>query len=153
MPAPDNGSDPLRLHDEDPESRAGEARTPLRRALELGVAAGLILGFCFSIRAGFAIFAGVTLIVHFRLRPGLLSGIAGGLLAIVVPAVYLIWPGEDRGGYNPGYAGQHTGAHWIAVAAYTLLIVALIQSLSTARRRRGFPAAAAAGAGARRSRP
>jgi arabinofuranan 3-O-arabinosyltransferase len=107
----------------------------MRRALALGAAAALILGFCFSIRAGLLIFVGVTLIVRFGLPPGLLAGIAGGLLAIVVPTVYLLFPAEDRGGYNPGYAGEHVGAHWVAVAAYTLLVVALIQSLGRRSRK------------------
>jgi hypothetical protein len=126
---------------------------PIRRALLLGLLAAVILGFCFSIRSSLAIFIGITLIVHFRLRPGLLAGIAGALLAIVVPLIYLLWPAEDRGGYNPGYAGEHTGAHWFAVAAYVLLAVALVQALSTARRRRGFPAAAGAASAGRRWRP
>jgi hypothetical protein len=125
----------------------------MRRALLLGLAAGLVLGFCFGIRAGLPIFIGVALIVRFGIRPGMLAAAAGGLLAIVVPVVYLLFPAEDRGGYNPGYAGEHIGAHWVGVAAYALLLVALIQTLSTARRRRGSPAAAGAGADASRSRP
>jgi hypothetical protein len=126
---------------------------PWRRALLLGLAAALILGFCFSIRAGVAIFAGVTLIARLGLGPGMLTCAAGALLAIVVPLHYVLFPADDRGGYNPGYAGDHIGAHWVGVAAYTLLAVALVQSLSRARRRRGSPAGAPAGAAGSRSQP
>jgi arabinofuranan 3-O-arabinosyltransferase len=126
---------------------------PWRRALALGLVAALVLGFCFSLRAGVAIFAGVTLIARLGLGPGILTAAAGALLAIVVPLVYVLFPAEDRGGYNPGYAGEHIGAHWVGVAAYTLLAVALIQSLNRARRRRGSPATAPATAAGPRSQP
>jgi hypothetical protein len=120
--APARESDPLR-----------GPGLPLRRALVYGLAAGAILGFCFSLRAGVAIFAGVTLIAYLGVRPRPLLFTAGALLALVVPAVYLLFPADDKGGYNPGYAGEHIGAHWVAVAAYTLLVVALVQILSRAR--------------------
>jgi hypothetical protein len=105
----------------------------MRRALALGAVAALVLGFCFSIRAGFLMFIGVTLIVRFGVPARLLAAVAGALLAIVVPAVYLLFPAQDRGGYSPGYAGEHVGAHWVAVAAYTLLVVALVQTLARSR--------------------
>jgi hypothetical protein len=108
----------------------------MRRALALGAAAALVLGFCFSIRAGLVMFVGVTLIVRFGLPAALLAAVAGALLAIVVPAVYLLFPAQDRGGYSPGYAGDHVGAHWVAVAAYTLLVVALVQTLARTRSQR-----------------
>lgn len=129
------------------------APAPIGRALALGLTAGLVLGFCFSIRAGLLIFIGVTLIARYGIGPGPLTAVAGALLAVVVPLVYVLFPAEDRGGYNPGYAGEHTGAHWVAVAAYTLLVVALVQTLSTARRRRGSRAGESAASAASRSRP
>jgi hypothetical protein len=83
--------------------------------------------------------------------------IAGALLAIVVPAVYLIFPATDRGGYGPAYPVERLGAHWITVAAVVLLILALARTLrgaSTASRASRAPAAAAAPpAHARRSPP
>jgi hypothetical protein len=118
----------------------------MRRALALGAAAALVLGFCFSLRAGVLMFIGVTLIVRLGLPAALLAAVAGALLTIVVPAVYLLFPAQDRGGYNPGYAGEHVGAHWVAVAAYTLLVVALVQTL--ARRRGGAAGRARTPAGA-----
>jgi hypothetical protein len=115
--------------------------------------AAAVLGFCFSLRAGVAIFVGVSAVVYLDIHARALALTAGALLAIVVPIVYLAFPGTDRGGYNPGYAGEHIGAHWVAVAAYTLLVVALIRTLSTARRRPRDAAAAQAGAASSRSQP
>ena len=36
--------------------------------------------------------------------------------ALVVPIFYLVFPSKDMGGYNPSYAGDHVGGHWVAVA-------------------------------------
>jgi hypothetical protein len=124
------------------------SRVPMTRALALGLLAGAVLGFCFSLRAGLAIFVGVTLIVRFGIGPRVLALAAGALLAIVVPALYLLFPADDRGGYNPGYAGEQIEAHWVGVAAFALLAVALVQTLSTARRRSRSAAAASAAADA-----
>ena len=119
-----------------------------RRALWFGLLAGTVLGFCFSLRAGLAIFVGVTLIARFGIGPRPLALVAGALLALVVPALYLLCPADDRGGYNPGYAGEHVEAHWVGVAAFALLAVALAQTVSTARRRSRSAAAASAAADA-----
>jgi hypothetical protein len=78
---------------------------------------------------------------------------AGALLGVVVPALYLLFPADDRGGYNNDFALQNLGAHWVAVAAFALLVLALARSLSTATRHRsGDPARAQAAAAAPRSR-
>jgi hypothetical protein len=68
---------------------------------------------------------------------------AGALLAIVVPALYILFPVTDRGGYNTRYPVDRLGAHWATVAAVTLLILALARTLSTASRARSGRAAAA----------
>jgi arabinofuranan 3-O-arabinosyltransferase len=107
---------------------------PVRRALVYGAVAAVVLGFCFSLRAAIPIFVGVALITHLGIRTRPLAFAAGALLTLVVPALYLLFPAEDKGGYNPGYAGEHIAAHWVAVAAYTLLAVALVQVLSRASR-------------------
>jgi hypothetical protein len=111
-------------------------RTAIRRALLLGAGAATVLGFCFSLRAGVAIFAGVTLVVWLGIGPRLLAMVAGALLAVAVPALYLLVPARDFGGYDPGYASDHIAAHWVGVAAFTLLAIALAQIVSTASRRR-----------------
>jgi hypothetical protein len=106
---------------------------PLRRALAIGLGAAAVLGFCFSLRAGVAIFVGISVIAWLGIGPRLLALAAGGLLALVVPALYVLFPAEDLGGYNPGYAGEHIAGHWAAVAAYVLLLAALVLVLSRAR--------------------
>ncbi|MGH2857993.1 MAG: hypothetical protein ACRDMJ_10975, partial [Solirubrobacteraceae bacterium] len=58
-----------------------------------------------------------------------LLGAAGLLLVVVVPVLYLLFPGIDQGGYDFGYASQHLGAHWVAVGAFALLVLALARDL------------------------
>jgi hypothetical protein len=55
---------------------------------------------------------------------------AGALLVLVLPALYLLFPAEDRGGYNTEYAQELLGAHWVAVAAFVLLALALGRMIS-----------------------
>jgi arabinofuranan 3-O-arabinosyltransferase len=114
--------------------------TPRAAALA-GLGAGALLGFVFAVRAGVAIAPAVALILWRGWSPRWLILTAGALLVVVVPALYLIFPGTDRGGYDTDYAAEHLGAHWVAVAALVLLLVALARILSTAIRRSGGPAA------------
>ena len=51
-----------------------------------------------------------------------------------MPLLYLLFPADDRGGYNPEFALNQLGAHWVAVAAFALLALALWQLLGAARR-------------------
>jgi hypothetical protein len=55
---------------------------------------------------------------------------AGALLAVVVPLLYVVFPGDDRGGYDTRYAIEHLGAHWVAVVAFVLFALALARTLS-----------------------
>jgi hypothetical protein len=128
---------------------------PLRRALVAGLAAGAVLGFAFALRAGVAIAPAVALILWRGWSPRVLILAAGALLTLVVPILYLLFPGDDRGGYDTEYAVEHLGAHWVTVAAVVLLIAALAlgRTASTASRPSGGPAAGRAGAGAGSARP
>ena len=54
---------------------------------------------------------------------------ATGLLAVVVPVLYLIHTGGEAGGNHFGYAMAHLGAHYVGVAALGLLAAALWRSL------------------------
>lgn len=114
-----------------PEPRARPL--PLARAIAVGVVAAAVFGFVFALRAGVLIGPAVALLLWrgVGVRPLILA--AGGLLAVVVPLIYVFFPAEDRGGYNPEYALDLLGAHWVAVAAFALLVVALARMLSTAR--------------------
>ena len=79
---------------------------------------------------------------------------AVGLLGVVVPAVYLIFPPTDLGGYNSDYAQSLIGAHWVTVAVVLMLVLVLARSLplSRARGRGDGPAPAPPAADAARSR-
>jgi hypothetical protein len=57
---------------------------------------------------------------------------------VAVPAAYLLFEPEDRGGYAPRYASDLIGAHWLATAALVLLALALWRIVS-GRRAPGRP--------------
>jgi hypothetical protein len=61
-----------------------------------------------------------------------------------VPALYVIFPATDRGGYDPAYPVERLGAHWVTVGAVVLLIFALARTLSTASPKSDVRAAAPA---------
>jgi threonine/homoserine/homoserine lactone efflux protein len=117
-----------------PVDDAPRPRRP-RDAVLIGLAAGVVLGFVFAIRAGVVIAPAVALILWRGWSPRTLIAAAGALLVVVVPVLYVLFPGDDRGGYDTDYAVEHLGAHWVAVAAVVLLAVALARTLSTATRR------------------
>jgi hypothetical protein len=125
---------------------------PGRAAALAGLGAGVALGFVFAIRAGVVIAPAVTLILWRGWSPRTLVLAAGGLLAVVVPLLYVLFPGDDRGGYDTEFAVEHLGAHWVAVAAVVLLLLALARTLSTATRRSGGRARGQADAPAARER-
>jgi hypothetical protein len=128
---------PRRIPHAPPEPIAVDDRSrrlPLRRAAVAGLAVGAVLGFVFALRAGLVIAPAVALILWRGLTPRQLLLAAGALLVIVVPLLYLLFPAEDRGGYNTDYAVEHLGAHWVAVGAVVLLILALSSTLAGAIR-------------------
>ena len=49
-----------------------------------------------------------------------------------MPAIALLKPPVDLGGFNSEYATDLVGAHWLALAAFVALAVALWRGLSTA---------------------
>jgi hypothetical protein len=61
---------------------------------------------------------------------------AGGLLAIVVPILYLAIPVRDRGGYSTSAPMDRIAAHWVAVGAIVLLLLALYRALAGAKAER-----------------
>jgi hypothetical protein len=123
---------------------APPVRLPLRTAALAGLFIGAALAFCFSLRSGLLI-APATALVLWRGIPSKPLALAGGaLLAVAVPLIYIAFPADDLGGFNPAYAGDSLGGHWVAVAAWVLLALALWRVLSTASR---------AAARARRSTP
>ncbi|HEX8743130.1 MAG TPA: alpha-(1-_3)-arabinofuranosyltransferase family protein [Thermoleophilaceae bacterium] len=121
------------------ELAVGDARRPwpARAAALAGLAAGAALGFVFALRAGVVIAPAVFLILWRGWPPRALILGAAGLLVVVVPALYLIVPGRDRGGYDTRFAVEHIAAHWVTVAAVVLLVLALWRTVSTASRASG----------------
>jgi arabinofuranan 3-O-arabinosyltransferase len=111
-------------------------RLPLKQALIAGVVAGAAFGFVFALRAGVLIGPAVAFLLWRGVTARALTLGAGALLAIVVPLLYVIFPGDDRGGYDTRYAIEHLGAHWVAVVAFVLLVLALARTLAVTIRPR-----------------
>jgi hypothetical protein len=105
-------------------------RWSLRHALLAGLAAGVVLGFVFAIRAGPPIALGVALVLWRGVPPRTLALAAGALLAVVVPILYLAISPRDPGGYNSNYAVELIAAHWVGVAAVVLAGLALCRTVA-----------------------
>jgi arabinofuranan 3-O-arabinosyltransferase len=123
---------------------------PVRRALAAGVAAALVLGFVFALRAG-AVLGPLTFLVLWRgVSARALALAAGAVLLVALPVLHLAVGLPDHG-YQTNYAVKRIAEHWLAVGAVWALGIALWRTLaggkgvlSTARGR---------GAAARRSAP
>ncbi len=121
--------------------RAGAAvadrwRMSLRWAVAIGVAAGLVGAFVFALRAGVVIGPAVALLLWRGVGPAALAVAAGVLTAVVLSAIYLLFPPDDAGGFNSEFAADLTGAHWVAVGVWVLFALAVALAVSTASRRR-----------------
>ncbi|HEU4657644.1 MAG TPA: alpha-(1-_3)-arabinofuranosyltransferase family protein [Capillimicrobium sp.] len=112
------------------------AAMPLKRALAWGVAAALAGGFVFALRAGVVIGPAVAFVLWRGIGARQLALAAGALLTVVVPVLYLAVPVEDRGGYNTAAPLDRIAAHWVAVAAIVLLLLALYRALAGVRTER-----------------
>jgi hypothetical protein len=106
------------------------ARVALRWALAWGVAAALVGAFVFALRAGVVIGPVVAFVLWRGIDAKRLAVAAGGLLAIVVPILYLAVPIRDRGGYSTSAPMDRIAAHWVAVAAIVLLLLALYRAVA-----------------------
>jgi arabinofuranan 3-O-arabinosyltransferase len=105
---------------------------PLPAALAAGVGLGAVVGFVFALRAGVVLGPVVAVVLWRGIGARPLALAAAGLLGVVVPALYVLFPARDRGGFNFEYAQDHLAAHWCAVGALVLLGLALWRTLSTA---------------------
>lgn len=113
----------------------GPRRAPLRWALAIGAAAAVAGGFLFAIRAGLVIGPAVALLLWRGVPAAPLALAAGGLAGVALPAIYLLFPPRDAGGFNSNYASELVGAHWVAVAVWVLFALALSRAIP--RRRAG----------------
>jgi hypothetical protein len=109
---------------------AGLRRRPFAVAAALALPLAAIVAFVFALRAGALAFPLLTLLLWRGASLEWLLAAAGALLAIVVPLVYLLFPPDDMGGHNSSYASELLGAHWVAVAAFVLLVSALWRMLA-----------------------
>ena len=105
-------------------SWSGEQRS-LPRAAALALVVAVPLGYWFAIRAGAALFVLLTFVIWRGHRPRTLIAVAAGLLGIAVPIIYVISQPRNQGGYGFGYSTQTIWAHWVGVAAFVLLGLAL----------------------------
>jgi arabinofuranan 3-O-arabinosyltransferase len=111
---------------------------PVRRALVAGVAAGLVLGFVFALRAG-AVLGPLTFVVLWRgVSARTLALGAGAALLVAVPVLHLVvgLPGD---GYMTNYAVERIAEHWVTVGALCALGAALWRTLSAASARSRDP--------------
>jgi hypothetical protein len=109
-------------------------RWPLGPALVAGVAAALVLGFVFALRAG-AVLGPLTFLVLWRGVPArTLALAAGGLLLVAVPIAHLA-AGLPSEGFQTDYAVKRIAEHWLVVGALWALGAALWRTLSPARGR------------------
>ncbi len=112
---------------------------PLRRvawrpALAAGAAITLIGGFVFALRAGAVL--GPLAVLLLRLGVSVRRLVALAALAIAaLPALYLIFPARDKGGFSFDYAIDNIAAHWVAVGAVCCLLGAAALAAATLRRR------------------
>jgi arabinofuranan 3-O-arabinosyltransferase len=99
-------------------------RLPLPRAALVAAVATVPLALLFAARSSVVILPLLTLVLWRGAGAGLLAGIAAVLLGFVVPVLYLVLTPENRGGYNFEYSAELIWAHWVAVGAVVLLMVA-----------------------------
>jgi len=112
-----------------PRREAG-GQWPLRRALVAGALLALPAAFLFSLRAGAAIGPLLALLLWRGAGAGSLALGAGVLLGVAAPAVQLVLLPDDLGGFNSEYPLDLIAVHWLAVAAWVLLALALWRSLA-----------------------
>ena len=106
---------------------------PLPRAALLALALTVPLALLFAARTSVVLFPLLTLILWRGAGSRLLTLVAGGLLGVVVPILYLVLTPEDRGGFNFEYSTELIAAHWVAVGAIVLLMAACWRTLAAAR--------------------
>ena len=104
-------------------------RLPLPAAGAIALALAAAVAFVFALRAGAVAFPLLVLLFWRGASVRALLAGAGVLLAVVVPLLYLLFPPVDRGGHNSSFASETLGAHWVAVAAYVLLAIAVLRIL------------------------
>lgn len=121
---------------------------PLPLAVAVALALAVVVGLIFAERAGAVSFPLLVLIFWRGVGTRPLARVAVLLLAIAVPAAYLIAsPPSYGGGFNFGYSTRLIWAHWIGVAAIVLLGLSTFKEISAARQWRSRAGPPSAGGG------
>ncbi|WP_445150075.1 alpha-(1-_3)-arabinofuranosyltransferase domain-containing protein [Baekduia sp. Peel2402] len=136
--APDPG--PASLADPPPAT----PRTPLA-ALAIALPSAVLVAGVFGLRAG-AVAAPLLALIFWRgLSDRTLGFAVLGLLGVVVPGIYAgvaaFGDHDVLGGNSTRFSADRLAAHWVAVAAFVLLVVVLVRTLAAARRRDRLPSA------------
>jgi hypothetical protein len=108
--------------------------------------AGCVFAFFFGALPGVVSVPVIALVLWRGIGARRLTLAAAALLGIVVPVLYLVHPGSRSGGNHFGYAMGHLGAHYVAVAALGLLMLALWRSARYPRGPDGGAASASSSA-------
>jgi hypothetical protein len=108
-------------------------RVALPRAAAWALAAGVVLGFVLSIRAGVAIAVGTTLVLWLGIGARRLTLAAAALLIAGVPAAYLLTGVHNHGGWDFNYPVERIDGHWLAAAALVLLLGAVVRAVGEHR--------------------
>ncbi|MEA2364144.1 MAG: arabinofuranan 3-O-arabinosyltransferase [Thermoleophilaceae bacterium] len=125
------------------------ARLALPRAAAIAFLLTIPLALLFAKRTSVVIFPLLTFVLWRGVGVRLLTAVAAGLLAVVVPVLYLIANPINRGGYNFEYSLQTINAHWVTEGALVLVMVACWRAIAEARAARVSSPAAARAAPAR----
>ncbi|MGP0048932.1 MAG: alpha-(1-_3)-arabinofuranosyltransferase family protein [Solirubrobacteraceae bacterium] len=104
-------------------------RWPPARAVRAALPAAFVFGFIFGVIPGLVSAPAIAFVLWRGIGARTLTVAATGLLALVVPLLYLLHTGGDNGGNHFGYAMAHLGAHYVGVAALGLMGAALSRSL------------------------
>jgi arabinofuranan 3-O-arabinosyltransferase len=119
-----------------PAAPARPARLAPRRAALVALAAAIVLGFCFGLRAGVVLGPLLGLALWRGAGDGLLLKASAALLAIGVPLAYAfvaLFGPRNPGGYDTSYATDRIAGHWLALAGLTALGLVLWRTLAAAR--------------------
>jgi hypothetical protein len=123
----------------------GQPRRVARlRATVLALVLAAVLGFCFGLRPGIVLGPLLGLALRRGVPDRVLVLVAGALLAVGVPASYLLVAvfGDrgNPGGFDSDYAGDRIAGHWLALAALAALGLVLWRTLAAARSEERPPA-------------
>jgi hypothetical protein len=116
---------------------------PIATAIAIAIPAAIVVGGLFGLRAGAVAAPLLALILWRGLSDRALGLWVLGLLGVVVPAIYVgVAAFADEhilGGNSTRFGADRLGAHWVAVAAYVLLVVLVVRTLVAARARDRLP--------------